>query len=123
MPQISPRAAETSGERSAAVLTIGGVTAAFAAAACCALPVLLTGAGIGSAWLGGIGSVAAPHRNLLLWLSVFSLTAGAVLLFRVQRAAIACGAGGGCTPRWLRALLLLGLVSGATLLWLGYSYV
>lgn len=123
MPHLGSRAAETSSERAAAVLTIGGIIAAFAAAACCALPVLLTGAGIGAAWLGGIGSVAAPHRDLLLWLSVLSLAAGAVLLFRVQRAAIACGAGGGCTPRWLRALLLLGLVSGATLLWLGYSYV
>lgn len=123
MPQLPFRIGSSASERGVVLLTIGGIAAAFGAAACCALPVLLTSVGIGAVWLGGIGSVAAPHRELLLWLGIFSLATGAILLLRVQRGAIACGTDGRCTPRWLRALLAAGLVCGVTLLWLGYSYV
>lgn len=107
----------------AVALTLGGIAAAFGVASCCALPILLTAAGLSAAWLGGIAMVAAPYRDLLLWLSMLSLAGGALLLWRMQRSAIACGSGRVCTPGWLRLVLLSGVISGAILLWLGYSHV
>jgi len=109
--------------RGAIALTLGGIAAAFGVASCCALPILLTAAGLSAAWLGGIAVVTAPYRDLLLWLGTLSLAGGALLLWRMQRSAIAGGSGGVCTPGWLRLVLLIGLISGAILLWLGYSYV
>ena len=46
----------------AAALTLGGLRAAFGAASCCALPILLSGAGLGTAWLGGVAELATPYR-------------------------------------------------------------
>lgn len=111
------------GPREAAMLMFSGIAAAFGVAACCALPILLTTAGLSAAWLGGIAAVTAPYRDFLLGLSALSLIGGAILLWRIQRAAASCGPDGVCTPPALRGLLLLGLVCGAILLWLGYSYV
>ncbi|MFX7845412.1 hypothetical protein ABTK14_24445, partial [Acinetobacter baumannii] len=51
------------------------------------------------------------------------LIGGAVLLWRQQRIASACGPDGACTPPGVRVVLLIGLLLGAILLWLGYSYV
>lgn len=107
----------------AAILTVGGIAAAFGAASCCALPILLTTAGLSAAWLGGVAALAAPYRTLLLCLSALSLAGGAVFLWRIQFAARNCGPDGSCTPVALRGLLLFGLVVGAVLLYLGYSYV
>lgn len=122
MPRLRSGIGVTASARGAALLAIGGIAGAFGVAACCALPILLASLGIGAAWLGGVASITAPYRDLLLWLSALSLAASAILLFRMQRTAFACGSDGVCIPRWLRALLLLGLLGGATLLWLGYSY-
>ena len=118
-PDIQP----TRNASGASLLTIAGIAAAFGVASCCALPILLTTAGLSAAWLGSIAIHAAPYRELLLCLSLFSLLGGAVLLFRQQRAAMACDPNGICTPRPIRILLLAGLICGAVLLWLGYSYV
>lgn len=109
--------------RGASLLTVAGIAAAFGVASCCALPILLTTAGLSAAWLGGIAIHAAPYRELLLCLSLFSLLGGAVLLFRQQHRAMTCGPDGICTPCPIRILLLAGLICGAVLLWLGYSYV
>lgn len=122
MPRLRSGNGVTASARGAVMLTIGGITAAFGVAACCALPILLASLGISAAWLGGVASITAPYRYLLLWLSVLSLAGSAILLFRMQRTAFACGPDGVCPPRWLHVLLLLGLLGGATLLWLGYSY-
>lgn len=109
--------------RGAAALTLAGIAAAFGVASCCALPILLTTAGLGTAWLGGVATLAAPYRTLLLSLSALSLFGGAVLLWQIQRRAMVCGPQGVCTPVALRVALLVGLVAGAILLFLGYSYV
>jgi mercuric ion transport protein len=111
------------GARGASLLTLAGIAAAFGAASCCALPILLTTAGLSAAWLGGVAAIAGPYRTILLWAALLSLIGGAILLFRRQCAAMTCGPNGACTPRWVRALLLVGLVCGAVLLWLGYVYV
>lgn len=106
----------------AALLTFGGVAAAFGLASCCALPMLLATAGIGTAWLGGIAALAAPHRALLLCLGALLLIGGAVLIWRQQRHAARCGPNGECTPPAVRLVVLLGLLLGCGLLWAGYTY-
>ena len=106
-----------------AALTLGGITAAFGVAACCALPLLLTSAGLGAAWLGGIGAAAAPYHTPLLMIGALCLVAGAALLLRQQIDATRCTPGGICTPGWMRIFTLAGLLLGAALLWAGYRYV
>lgn len=123
MTDHSPGADRPAQARGATLFTVGGIAAAFGVASCCALPILLTTAGLGTAWLGGVATLAAPHRTLLLCLSALSLVGGAVLLGREQQRAISCGAEGTCSPVALRIALLAGLVAGAVLLCLGYSYV
>lgn len=113
----------SSGARRAAVLVVGGIAAAFGVASCCALPILLTTAGLGAGWLSGIALAASPYRTLLLCLSALFLIGGAILLWRQQRAAMTCGPDGVCTPPAMRAVLLVGVLLGGVLLGLGYSYV
>lgn len=105
-----------------ALLTLGGLAAAFGVAACCALPLLLVSLGLGSAWLGGIASLAAPFRSVLLVFAALALVGGAVLLWRQQRHAVSCGRNGACTPPAVRALTLIGLTVGIALLIAGYLY-
>ena len=116
-PAPSPRAA------GAGLLTLSGLAAAFGVAACCALPLLLISLGLGTAWLGGIASIAAPNRTLLLAFGALALTGGAILLWRQQRHAATCGPNGVCTPPAVRILTLIGLIVGAVLLCAGYLYV
>lgn len=123
MTDHSPGAERPIRVRGAAALTVGGIVAAFGVASCCALPILLTTAGLGTAWLGGVATLAAPYRTFLLCLSALSLIAGAVMLGHIQQRAISCGAKGTCTPLTLRIALLAGLIAGTVLLCLGYSYV
>jgi mercuric ion transport protein len=49
----------------AALLTFGGLAAAFGLASCCALPLLLTTLGLGTAWLSGIALIASYRRFLV----------------------------------------------------------
>ena len=100
--------------------TIGGFGAAFALAACCALPMLLAGMGLGGAWLFGIGRIAAHHRLVFLVMAVVFLLAGAVGLGRQIS--------GSCATGWyrhtaVRSVLAAALVGGLVLLVLGYRYV
>lgn len=69
----------------APLLTLSGLAAAFGVASCCGLPFLLATVGLGSAWLVGVATLAAPHRTLLLAVSATCLLAGAVLLWRRRR--------------------------------------
>lgn len=115
-----PHNPQSARARGAALLTLSGIASAFGAAACCALPILLTTAGLSAAWLGSVAAVTAPYRDMLLWVSLLSLLGGTAVLWRMQRAATHSAKG--CTPPALRLFLLVGLICGATLLWLGYSY-
>lgn len=123
MGENSTEAERSAPASGAAILTVGGIAAAFGVASCCALPILLTSAGLSAAWLGGVAELAAPYRSLLLCFGVLSLAGGAFLLWRIQRSAKTCGPDDTCTPPVLRGLLLFGLAAGAVLLYLGYSYV
>lgn len=103
-------------------LALGGIASGFLAATCCALPMLLASAGLGSAWLVGIAVPAAPYRLWFVAFGAISLVAGGVLLARQQMRAARCGADGACVPASLRFATLIGLLLGAVLLWLGYRY-
>jgi len=106
----------------AVLLAAAGLGASFGVAACCALPFLLTGVGIGTAWLGGIALVAAPHRPLLMTASAICLVGGAVLLWRQHTRAV-CAPSSICARPAMRGLTLAGLLAGLVLLCLGYIYV
>jgi mercuric ion transport protein len=103
-------------------LTLGGLAAAFAVASCCALPLLLTTLGIGTAWLGGVALIAAPHRDVLLVIGALCLLGGGALLWRQQWSAAACRPNGVCPTKASRVLTLVGLLIGVALLWAGYAY-
>ena len=115
-------AERSSGDGGAALFTVAGLAAAFGLASCCALPILLTTLGLGTAWLGAVATMAAPHRAVLTGIGALSLLGGAALLWRQQRAAMTCGPTGSCTPVSVRLATLVGLVLGAVLLWAGYTY-
>src|ERR1700730_8243842 len=50
----------------ALMLAAGGLAAAFGAASCCGVPLLLGSLGLSSAWLVAVAWLAAPHRIALL---------------------------------------------------------
>src|SRR5271156_5285280 len=106
---------------SAVVLTAGGLLAGFAAAACCALPLLLGTLGLGSAWLFGVAAVAAPHRAALLIVGGVALALAAVLWWR-QRTGV-CEPGAWCAKPGVRLFTLIGLLIGVVLLVAGGVYV
>jgi mercuric ion transport protein len=106
----------------AVLLAAAGLAGSFGVAACCALPFLLAGVGIETAWLEGIALVAAPHRTFLLAASAICLIGGAVLLWR-QRARAACAPASICARPAMRGLTLVGLLVGLVFLYLGYAYV
>lgn len=105
-------------ETGALLLALGGLAAALGAASCCALPMLLAGAGIGSTWLIGVALLAAPHRIALLSAAVLCLIAG-VTLFAWHRRAVACGA---CANRIVTSLVTITTALGIVLATLGYVY-
>ncbi len=106
----------------AGLFTLGGLAAAFGLAACCALPLMLTTFGLGTAWLATVGLIAEPHRPTLLLFGAVALAGGAILLARQQYVATTCTPGTVCASRAMRILTLVGLLIGAALLWAGYAY-
>ncbi len=91
---------------SAALLTVGGIGAAFAAASCCGLPFLLASTGIGFAWLTGLAIFSAPYRPFLLVGAAVCLVGGAALLWRHIGARGPAASGGQqretrSSPAWL----------------------
>jgi mercuric ion transport protein len=101
-------------------LTASGIAAAFAVASCCALPIILGGLGIGTAWLFGLAVFAAPHRTLLLGIGALALGAAAVAMWR-QRSAV-CEPGAWCGRPAVRLTTGIGLILGILLLVAGYEY-
>src|SRR5579885_1945706 len=104
----------------AVLLTIAGLAAAFGTAACCGLPLILAGLGLGSAWLIRPAVLAAPHLTLLLATAPVLLACGAALLWRQSRRN--CDGKAICARPAVRALTLLCLLIGVVLLALGYAY-
>jgi mercuric ion transport protein len=97
----------------AALLTLGGIGAAFGLASCCALPFVLAGLGLGTTWLAGVGLFAVFHRTPFIAVALIGLGGAAVLLWRQRRT---------MKPT---AWVITGAVwlFGAVLFYYGYTYV
>jgi mercuric ion transport protein len=108
----SPPAVRVS-KSAATLLTLGGIGAAFGLASCCALPFLLTGLGLGTAWLAGIGLFAFFHRTAFIVVALIGLGGAAILLWR-QRRMMKPAAWAVTGTIWL---------VGAVLFYYGYIYV
>jgi len=124
----APTKPETAADGAAAsIFTAAGLAAAFGVASCCALPLILSGLGIGGASLAGIALLAAPHRSLLLAVGIAGLAGGAFFLWRARRmpahCAKSCAPNGVCAAPIVRTLTVGGLLAGSVLLALGYLLV
>ena len=97
----------------AVALVASGIGAAFALAACCALPMLLVGAGLSPYWLAPAAQVGERLGDCLVVVSILAL-AGAV--FVVVRAPKTCAPGDLCARPWFRASIIALAVIGAALL-------
>jgi mercuric ion transport protein len=117
IPQTTaPKPARDTG---ALLLAAGGLAAAFGAASCCGLPLLLGSLGLNSAWLIAVAWIAAPHLLALLVAAVVCLVAaGALFVWRVA----ACTPGIACGRPATTALLMCVLSLGAVLAVLGYLH-
>jgi len=106
----------------ALLLAAGGLAAAFGAASCCALPLLLGSVGLGSAWLVTVAWFAAPHRLALLAVAIASLLSGGGVLLWRRRPAAMCTPGAACRRPATTALVGGILSIGAVLVVLGFLY-
>ena len=120
-PQITASERPAARDTGSLLLAAGGLAAAFGAASCCALPVLLGSLGLGSAWLVTVAWIAAPHRLALLVAAVVCLV-GAGGLFVWRRRGGACTPAVSCGRPVTTALLVCVLSLGAVLATLGYLY-
>ena len=119
--QATPAERASLRDTSALILAAGGLAAAFGAASCCALPLLLGSLGLGSGWLVAVGWVVAPHRLALLLAAVICLIgAGGVFVWR--RRVAACTPGMSCGRPATTTLLVCVISLGAVLAVLGYLY-
>ena len=107
LPELKPL-----GGTGATLFAATGFAAAFGAASCCALPVLLGSLGLGSAWLASLGLLARPYRPVLLAAAVVCLVSGGGLLLRNHGIALAGAPGAACgrsmVARLITGVLLLG---------------
>ena len=110
------------GEGGAVLLAVGGLAAALGAASCCALPVMLTSLGLGSAWLGSLAPLAGPHQLGLLTAAIVCLSAGVLVLVSRRRTAAACAPGLSCGRPEVTALMTGILSLGAVLIVLAFIF-
>ena len=70
----------------AVTLVFSGIATAFGLAACCAIPFLLAGIGIGAAgWLAPIVSASQPYATVLTIFSLAALVGSVVIVWRAPR--------------------------------------
>ena len=103
------------------LLVAGGLAAAFGAASCCALPLLLGSLGLGSAWLVTVAWFAAPHRIALLIAALLAILGGSSV-FLWRRHVTACTPGAVCARPGTTALMTILVLTGGVLVVLGYLY-
>lgn len=103
----------------AAALATGGFGAAFALAACCGLPVLLAGAGVGAAWLVPIARASSSYSSVLTVLAILGLAGSALLLLAAPRV---CKPGSLCARPAFRLAIAAVAASGAALLFISKAY-
>lgn len=110
---------QTTNASATILVTLVGVAAAFAVASIQALPLVLASMGFGSAWIEGVGRMAAENRTPLLYIGVVGLAVGAVMLWFQQQAVHASYDSNLDTSPGLRTLTFLGLTVGTVLLLAG----
>ena len=71
-------------------LASGGLLAAFGAASCCALPLMLASLGIGSTALVGLALVFGPYQKVLVATAGLCIFAALVLMWRHYRTRERC---------------------------------
>ena len=104
----------------AVALVTSGIAASFGLAACCAIPFLLAGIGIGAAgWLAPIVSVSQPHATILTVFSLAALVGSVVIVWRAPRP---CLPGSVCARPAFRWAVTGAAVIGAILLVLSKIY-
>ena len=120
--RASLSARKPSAEIGATLFAATGFAAAFGAASCCALPMLLGSLGLGSAWFAGLALLAGPYRSVLLIAAIVCLLGGGGLLLRRRQSATACAPGAVC-GRSIVTGLIAGILSlGAVLTVLGFVF-
>lgn len=103
----------------ALALVASGVGTAFSLAACCAIPLLLAGTGIGVAWLAPIVSASQPYSAILTVLSALALIGGLVIVWRAPKH---CRPGSVCARPAFRWIVTAAAVIGAILIVLSKIY-
>lgn len=98
-----------------------GLAAAFCAASCCGLPLLLGSLGVGSGWLVTLAWLAAPHQTVLLIAAIVLMAGGAGAFLWRRRIAYCKTEISGRTITG-SALLISVLCIGGFLTILGYLY-
>lgn len=103
----------------AVALVTGGIATAFCLAACCAIPILLAGVGIGTAWLTPVVSASQPHVGILTAVSVVALIGSVVIVWRAPKH---CQPGSLCARPAFRWAVTVAALIGAVLLVLSKIY-
>lgn len=103
----------------AIVLVASGIASAFALAACCALPILLAGAGLSPYWLAPVATVGSQFSTALTVLAVLSLAGSAFLVLRSIKT---CAPGALCARPWFRVSIVGAAIVGTGLLILSKLY-
>lgn len=116
----APRA-QSRANYGAGFLTFRGFIAAFGAASCCGLPIILASFGVGISWLLGPALIAEPYLNVFPFMASLSFAGAAALLWRSN--SLTCAAQSVCARPMMRRVTLIGLLAGLVLLYLGYAYV
>jgi mercuric ion transport protein len=121
LPELKPLRG-TGATLFAATGFVAAFGAAFGAASCCALPMLLGSLGLGSAWLASLALLAGPYRPVLLAAAVVSLVSGGGLLLRHHGTILACAPGAACGRSAVARLITGVLWFGAVLTMLGFVF-
>jgi len=104
---------------SAVALVTSGVAAAFALAACCAIPFMLSGLGITAAIFVPLVSATEPYADILSVFSALALLASVGIVWFAPRY---CQPGSLCARPGFRWTVTSGAAVGAVLLVLGKIY-
>src|SRR5262249_28241720 len=95
-----------------AMLAIGGLVGALAAASCCIMPLVLFGLGVSGAWIGNLTRLA-PYQPIFITASLACLGAGAWLTRRESKRA--CAEGEACARPLPNRLVNAALIVAALL--------
>ena len=99
-------------ERGPAILALGGLVGALAAASCCIMPLVLFGLGVSGAWIGNLTQLA-PYQPIFIAASLACLGAGAWLIRRESKQA--CAEGEACARPLPNRLVKAALIVAALL--------